>query len=501
MDESRAVQRTFHSRDSPVRHMTTFQGLATASILVVAAVSCGNAPSKAGGSLTAVALRATSTGAADTPGGDLMEAIKAKADALSNGAVKITIGDLADGDSGIDQDGAAIKLVGSGSADIAVVRAAAFSAVGVTDFAALQAPFLIENEQVAESVAADPIAATMLDSVDRLDLVGLAVAPSGLRHPFGWHKPLVGVADYAGATINTRPGVEIDKLFDALGAKTDHSVGVDRSTAAATGELDGVEVSLQQHLSTGPPLIMTADVVLYSKFDVVIVNKKLFNGMNRAQRDVLRAAVTAAIPETIGARQTETAAFADWCAQKGNVAVLASASDVSDLESATTQLIGELESDLFTKKAIGRIRELAAGTGPVELGACAGPVDESVQIEAIGDQRVIDGTWRFEVTAQNLLDAGVPPGEVAKDVGVNTYIFVDGILSAPTLPVPCYGAYKINGNQLSWAFNPDSCGGTFRATFTRDGDEMTFAVDESTPDGPYFAGVFKDGLTRIGDVP
>ena len=30
---------------------------------------------------------------------------------------------------------------------------------------------------------------------------------------------------------------------------------------------------------------------------------------------------------------------------------------------------------------------------------------------------------------------------------------------------------------------------------------MTFTIDQSTTDGPFFAGFFKDGLTRIADVP
>ena len=481
--------------------MTKHSRLLAVSVVVVVLTSCGQAPSKSGGNIAVVTVRATSTGESDTPGGDLMEAIKSKAAALSYGAIDVTIGNLADGENGLDQDGAAIKLVRNGGADIAVVRSAAFSMAGVNSFAALQAPFLIDNEQVAESVAADPIGREMLGSLDRIGLVGLAVAPGGLRHPFGWNKRLVGLSDYANATINTRPGLEVDKLFKAFGARTDHSVGQERSTAATDGTLNGVEVSLQQRLSTGPPMIMTANVVLYSKFDVVIVNKKFLNGLSHAQQDAVRNAVTAAIPATLAARPTETAAFADWCAQPGNVALLASASELADLKNAAAPVTADLESDAFTKKAIARIRQLDVGAKPTELEPCRGPQPTSVTIEAAGDQSVIDGTWRIETTLQGLVDVGVSPSDAAKDVGVSTWVLHNGTLSGETPTIPCHGTYKINGNMLSWAFNPDSCGGAFQGTFVRDGDHLTFNVDPAASGGSFFVGFFKGGLTRIGDVP
>ena len=290
-------------------------------------------------------------------------------------------------------------------------------------------------------------------------------------------------------------------IFDALGATTDHSVGQERTDAATNGVLNGVEVSLQQHFSVGPPLIMTSNVVLYTKFDVVVANKRFFDGLSEAQQTAVSEAVAAAIPETLAGRATEAAAFDAWCAETGNVAVVAQESDVDDLRRAMIPMIAELERDPFTKKAIERIRQLAAGTKPADLGDCKGPDPVSVAIDAVGDQSVIDGTWRFEVTEQNLIDAGVPKLDAAKDVGVHTFVFDNGTLTGETPTIDCFGTYAINGNRFSWAFDPSSCGGNFRGTFARDGDTMTFEIDQSTSDGPFFAGFFRNGLIRIADVP
>jgi TRAP-type C4-dicarboxylate transport system substrate-binding protein len=463
--------------------------------------ACGNAPSKTGGDIGVTAIRATWTGDATTPGGDLMKNIASELESLSNQAIDVTLDELPDADSQVDQDASMIELVRSGGADIAVVRTAAMSTAGAPGFASLQAPFLIEEQATAERVADDPIADEMLATLDQLDLVGLAIAPGGLRHPFGWYSPLIGVDDYADAVINTRPGREVDMLFGALGARTDHSIGQQRTTAATDGTLSGVEVSLQLRFSVGPPLILTSNVVLYTKFDVVIVNRRFFDGLTTSQQTALHDATDAAIPETLASRATESDAFESWCAQTGNVAVAASAPDVDRLRSAVAPMIAELERDPFTKRAIERIRTIADGADAIELGACVGPSLVSVAIDAIGDQHVIDGVWRFEVTEQNLLDAGVPPSEVAKDVGVHTWVLHNGTMSEETSNSRCTGTYAINGSQFSWAFDEINCGGSFRGILERDGDMLRFKIDESTPDGPFFAGTFVGGFTRVGDVP
>jgi TRAP-type C4-dicarboxylate transport system substrate-binding protein len=469
--------------------------------MLSATAACGNAPNKTGGDIGSATVRATWTGDANTPGGDLMNNIASELETRSNRAIDVILDELPDADTNRDQDASMIELVRSGGVDIAVVRTASLSTAGAPGFAALQAPLLIQDQTTAERVAEDPIADEMLASLDQLDLVGLAVVPSGLRHPFGWYSPLIGVDDYTDAVINTRPGREVDMLFGALGSSTDHSVGQERTDAATNGTLNGVEVSLQLRFSVGPPLILTSNVVLYNKFDVVIVNRRFFNGLSTPQQAVLRNAIEAAIPKTLAGRATESDAFDAWCAETGNVAVAATASDIDDLKSAVAPMIADLEHDPFTKRAIDRIRSIADGAEALDLGTCVGPSPVSVAIDASGDQHVIDGMWRFETTAQSLLKAGVPPSEVAKDVGIHTWTFDGGAMWEEASYGPCTGTYAIDGNRFSLALDDVHCGGTFKGLFERDGDDLTLTIDQSTPDGPFFAGVFAGGLTRVGDVP
>ena len=484
------------------RPTTTLRTLVAATTVVAAVTSCADAPARTGGEIAPVTLRVTATAEMNIPGRDLLEMIRVKASSMSNGAIELAGSDLAAGDDGEDQDGAAIQLVRDGQADFAVVRAAAFSAAGDRSLSALQAPFLIDNEELAARVAADPIAGEMLATLDQIGLVGLAIVPSGLRHPVGWNKPLMALSDYKGAVINTRPGLDVDRLFAAIGATTDHSVGDQRIAAAGNGTLRGIEISLLQTPVGGAPATMTPNVVLYSKFDVVIVNKKIFEGMNGIQRDTLRKAVADAIPETLAARRSELEAHEFWCTQEGAASVLAKTADIANLKNATASVITDLERDDFTRRAIERIRELRGATQPAPYAACSGPVATPFEVAALGDQSVLDGTWRWETTRQNLLDAGVPPNEVDKDVGVNTFVLNGGELSGDTPTGRCYGTYAINGNRFGWEWVPDGlCGGDFQGTFSRHGDTLTFVFGSGDENGSFYGGFFKGGLTRIDGVP
>ena len=51
--------------------------------------------------------------------------------------------------------------------------------------------------------------------------------------------------------------------------------------------------------SVGPPLIMTSNVILYTKFDIVVANRRFFEGLTDKQRSVVREAVAARRPRRL----------------------------------------------------------------------------------------------------------------------------------------------------------------------------------------------------------
>ena len=464
--------------------------------MVAAITACADAPSRSGGEVATVELRSVVPTVPHGVGSDVVESINAEVEALSRGAMRIAIDtSLASGENA-DED--VLQRVRNGSADLGIVRAGVLVGAGLTEFRALQAPFLIDNEDQAARVATDPIVGEMLRSLDRLGLVGLAVLPGGLRHPVGYVTPLLGVHDYAGTVINTRPSPDVDQLLETLGARPDHSAGSDRLAAVRDGRLRGLEMSFFAHANEGAPSLMTINVVLYSKFDVIVINRDTLQRLTRAQRQIILDATAAAVPTALSARQSETESAAEWCALADQSLVQASTDELAGLMQAADAVLADMLSDPFTARAIDRIRSLAAGTHASDIAPCHAPAPLPTDFEAVGDQRVLDGTWRFVTSAEDLLEAGVPPSEVDKDVGVHTYVLENGKLSGGKPGENCFGTYQIAGDRLHWEYDPDSCGGVFDATFTVEGDHLTLHVD---PQGWFFAAYMKSGLVRIGGVP
>lgn len=470
------------------------------ALVVLLSTSCTAPHSKYGGELTPTVLRAGAGSASDSPGGDVLAGWAVETEQSTAGAITLSVGHTPSPDA-VDEDGSVLGQLRSGDLDVGILRAPSFSAAGVTAFQALQAPFLIDNEELARRISGDPIADEMLDELGAIGLVGLAIVPGGLRHPVGWHRPLLGLEDYRGAVINTRPSPDVDRLFAALGASTDHAVGQGRVTGAATGALRGVDMSLLIHTSGGAPASLTTNVVLYTKFDVVVMRREAFEGLSSTQRAALLDALDRAVTHVLGARPSESVAVRAWCELEGQATVAATTTEVAELHEAGQVVVDELRRDPLTARVLDRIDSLAAGTRPAELPICEGPLGPTPDAVPEGDQRVLDGTWRFETTREDLLDVGVPAGEVDKDVGVKTYVLSNGRLEGGMEGEFCTGSYVLSGRRLTWAFDPTSCGGAFRATYRLDGDHLELDIDPTALGGWFFRGYMKHGLVRIADAP
>jgi TRAP-type C4-dicarboxylate transport system substrate-binding protein len=475
-----------------------------AAVMVGACLACSPPPAKSGGAIAPLTLHALSPSPTGNhqPGDDLLEAIGRLVKSSSNGAV--TIATKPGGESN-DMPGDVLAQVRDGRIDLGVVRASRFALAGVTTFQALQAPFVVDNEALAERVAADPIAADMMGGLDDLGLVGLAIVPSGLRHPIAYNRQLVSLADYQGAMINTSPSLEVAQLIAAFGATPDYSVGGERLAKVDDGSLTGIETSLWQDVGIYPATL-TGNVVLFSKFDVVIINKTVYDALSEAQRSALQEAIQAAIPATLADRTEESEAAKEWCRDRNSSVVLASSQDLADLQAAAAPVRTALEQDPFTKRMIDRIIELSVGTVKADLQACEPPSTTDVMIEPQGDQTVIDGVWRLQVDYEAVLAADIPGTFPALDEGVWNFDFDGGEGTATTSHGnTCGMAYFIDGARISLSFEADptkQCGGVLAGTFERHGDELTvsFTTAAVAGDVKYNNAFFKNSLHRVGDV-
>jgi TRAP-type C4-dicarboxylate transport system substrate-binding protein len=483
--------------------------LVTAAVLTLAA--CGSPPTRAGQAVDPVTLKSETTGGAGGVGGDVL----AQLVTITSGE-PVQVAEPKGASYSDDYEGDVIKALQAGKFDLAVVRADRLAMAGAGSLGVLQTPLLVTNDAQAAAIAADPVATDLMAGLADIGLTGIALVPGGLRHPFGYNTALYGPDDYAGATFNTRYGSGVDAIFGALGATTDHSRDQARTEKAHSGELRGIETSVQQLLAVDKPAVLTSNVTLYEKFDVVVVRSDTWDGMSKAQQEALRASVIAAGKAALAARDTEAEGLARWCGSPDAASVVASAEQLAALHAAWRPLIDQAmtvrgAADLAERtSALGKNTVAPPGTtcGSLDAGGnvitdtpIAGASD--YEVTRTGPQDVLDGVWRLVADKNELIAAGASSQEAGANSGVWTITIVDHIahVDQPTGP-NCTWDFAFDGDRVSLDFGAegnDACYGHVIGTFHLEGDVATFNWEKQRDyDVALDQAVFAQGMTRIG---
>ena len=107
-----------------------------------------------------------------------------------------------------------------------------------------------------------------MSGLDAAGVVGLALFPEGLRHPFALGDPLLGPDDYQGAVMRSPTSATIAAMFEALGATTNDDEP-DPSTHT------GVESSYL----LDPPGTATGNVTFFPKVNSLVINADVWAGL------------------------------------------------------------------------------------------------------------------------------------------------------------------------------------------------------------------------------
>jgi TRAP-type C4-dicarboxylate transport system substrate-binding protein len=425
--------------------------LAFLLLLGLALVACGGSDTdKAGGSEAGEPVVLTLANMDPDPTNIGSPDFIAAVERLSGGSIRIDETHGWNSDAPIEEvEKRTIEDVRAGKVDIALIPARAWDTVGVKSFQALVAPFLVDSVGLGRRVVQSPLAGRMLEGVEPLGLVGIAVLPGTLRYPLGVSKPLVGPSDYEGATIGIRPSGVAELTFRALGGEAE--VFVPGSVAGLDGaELDPVTIATNSYEEQSKAL--TGNVVLWPRPDTIVMNRQAFDALSEAQQDVLYSAGLIAVEPLI-----ERFADHDGWLQRESVCgggdfglVAASPADLEALRAAVQPVYEELERDPVTRELIAAIRamrgeEVLTAEPPLrcsEEGAAAAPAAAPEQLE---------GRWEATLTRDELVQVGRVSPELAGELaGAWSLELADGKLRAhnPTAPLAT-GTYTVEGDVLT----------------------------------------------------
>lgn len=435
-------------------------GALGAALLVLTAVGCSpsveaDKPVTPKSSPYAGDALTLTLGTDDSPGvpsADQITHFAAEAARLSDGKITIEPQWHAQGDGHpLDWDQAVAAMVQDGELDMALGPTWAWDVLDVTSLQPLQTPFLVDSDSLVEAIVQDEDLVTRLMSgLEEAGVTGLALWPEGLRHPFGFDRPLTRPEHYAGQTIRSARSRAISQLFDALGAETSPREPNAETMAGAQGEF-----------ALMPNGIATGNVTFFPKVNLLYVNAATYASLDGEAIEVLTEA--ASTTQAWAIEQTsDVAAGEAFCADGGTV-VAARADDLVRLVKATeptVDAIAKAPGNESTIEAITRLKE-AVPTDET-ASTCTG---EEVRRHKPGPaEAALNGTYRYVMQPKDFREAGRSESQIYHNAGVLTYTLEDGKVrfrldpsehefnKDPAGPDETDGTYQVDGKVLTFWF-------------------------------------------------
>lgn len=371
------------------------------------------------------------------------DAFAAAVERLSGGSLRI---DVTNGYRfyDVDYERAMIADVRSGVFDLTHVGARAWDAAGVKSFNALVAPLLVDSYALERRVLESELVDPMLEGVEPLGLVGLAVIPAELRRPLGITRVLVRPADYNGARIGIRPAGVADATFDSLGAEAEGFGAIPGGLVGFDGAESGV-ATIQGNRYDAGARALTANVVLWPRTGTIVMNRKAYDALTGDQQDVLRRAGAEIFEDVLRTvQEAERASLEEICSGSRLPLVTASPAARAALRRAVQPVYDELERDSLTAELIEEIESMRD-----QQGAASEPLTCPRALPGTRPA-VLDGLWRANVTREDLRAAGAQLEQLERAEGSWTVEFEEGRWTARNLGSGHVyrGTYAVSGDVL-----------------------------------------------------
>lgn len=264
----------------------------------------------------------------------------------------------ASGPESVGWDQQIARMVKEKHLGMGLVPARAWDTEGVNTFRALNAPFLVTSDALADRIVTTAdLSADLMSGLEKAGVRGLTLLPESPRHIFGFRYALVRVQDYSRQTIRVPHSELNEATLRALGGTP---VDVTDSTfvqGVQDGSMAGVESGFLPARGLPAPSTAAGNVVFYEKVNTLVINPEVYAGLSEANRTILQKSVKALQEWVLANRSTETANAAAFCKLGGKI-VTASAAELAALTKAVQPVYADLAKDAKTQAQIERIRTL-----------------------------------------------------------------------------------------------------------------------------------------------
>ena len=296
---------------------TTITGLA---VCMLAGCTGGVGPGavKAGATSVVRHVAMADSQPPDAPSSIAMGQFAAHVRDLSKGTILIdatSAGEFADNAG----DAKVVEALTKGRIQLATVPTRAWSDIGVRSADVLQAPFEVRSNAHMEAVAKDTnLVSRALSGLDPRGVHGLGVVPERLRVLVGFAKPVARPADLAGQPVRSISS-SIGEVLTDLGARWVNPTDDEYAAMRTAGTVRASETDYERAQSLASGATISADLVLYAKFESIAANGAWWKGLNDADRAVLTTAARMTLEDTLGTLRQPADDAAVFCGAGGSI--------------------------------------------------------------------------------------------------------------------------------------------------------------------------------------
>jgi TRAP-type C4-dicarboxylate transport system substrate-binding protein len=347
----------------------------------------------------------------------------------------------------------AIKALQAGGADLAVIPVRAFGLVGMRSFDALIAPMEINSMSLQQQVLNSDIATDMVSGVDSLGLKGIGILPGPMRLAAGITRPLRAPKDFSGARIAFSASAVAERslrTLDAIPVKSGFE-------SADMSGYDGLEQQIQSIAGNrydDDVKWITANVQLWPRPLAVVANADSYASLSDAQRTWLAKAIHNAIP-SMAALQRNTEELGALCRRGKAQTIQASSTQTEQLRDGFAPVYRWLRGNASTARYLDQIDALKAGVtaDPNDVPDCS----QLSQASAPDTVSPIDGNYLAKITESDLINAGVPHGDVVvENYGEFRFVFDRGRFAYTQQQAPActwgFGTFTVTDDKLQMSF-------------------------------------------------
>jgi C4-dicarboxylate-binding protein DctP len=353
------------------------------------------------------------------------------------------------------------RALRAGKVDFGLLPARAWPAAGVPAFAALQAPFVLGDYEVARRAVAGPAGDVLKGALVQAGITPLALVPTQLRRVLSV-KPIATPADFHDLRIRVNDNATAAAAVRALAAEPVEGVTNDQAREQLKqGRLDGVETAPLSALTNGYAQYARhiTGYALFDRIDTLVASPAAWKRLPGGQQDAVRAAAENTVHFAGSLPERDSKDLVALCHTRGVRVTMPTATDLRAIADSAEPVRAALRADAVAGPVL-RLLEATPGAGPRSLPAPCGCSARTSAPQPPGSASLPNGVYVVTTTRADYHNGGVYNSDWSAPEYTWTTTLHDGKWKRTVTPrfpgqvsdLDGAGTYQVHGDQVAFSY-------------------------------------------------